>query len=297
MNDYKEYLKTKQYSWSTIDAYMKAVRMYFEWLEGEELEVTQITYNDLLVYIKYCNKQGITRKTMQTYMMPVKHYYDHLIREEIMVSNPASGIEIKGVKRKVLYHILEPHQLNRLYYEYPDQSDKDRRNKVMLGLLVYQGLRTEELSRLTTKQIKLREGKIDVLGSRKHNGRLLELESHQIMDMYDYVLNTRREILTMEPKRKSQKRQQTEQLFIGEGGNCYSLNNFMTQLMIKVRKIDPSVRNAQQIRASVITKWVKGYNLRKAQYLAGHRYISTTEGYLQNDMEGLKEEVEKFHPM
>ena len=71
----------------------------------------------------------------------------------------------------------------------------------------------------------------------------------------------------------------------------------MTQLMIKVRKINPSVQNAKQIRASVITKWVKQYNLRKAQYLAGHRYISSTESYLQNDVEGLKEEIQPYHPL
>jgi site-specific recombinase XerD len=65
----------------------------------------------------------------------------------------------------------------------------------------------------------------------------------------------------------------------------------------EVRKIYPNVKNAKHIRASVIAKWVKMHNLRKAQYLAGHRYISSTESYLQNDMEGLKEEVDKFHPM
>ncbi len=47
----------------------------------------------------------------------------------------------------------------------------------------------------------------------------------------------------------------------------------------------------------MVQSWVKMYNLRKAQYLAGRQYISTTEGYLQNDMEGLKEEVQQFHPM
>lgn len=113
------------------------------------------------------------------------------------------------------------------------------------------------------------------------------------MGMYDYILQVRPEILKMEPKRKSQSKIETDQLFIGEGGNCCSLSNFMTQLMIKVGKINPSVPNIKQIRASVITKWVKQYNLRKAQYLAGHRYISSTESYLRNEMEGLKKEVQR----
>ena len=43
-------------------------------------------------------------------------------------------------------------------------------------------------------------------------------------------------------------------------------------------------------------EYLKQYNLREVQYLAGHRYISTTESYQQNDMEGLQEELNQFHP-
>ncbi|MEL6359273.1 MAG: integrase, partial [Bacteroidota bacterium] len=63
------------------------------------------------------------------------------------------------------------------------------------------------------------------------------------------------------------------------------------------RQLNPSVLNAKQIRASVITKWLRMYNLREVQYLAGHKYISSTEWYLENEMEGLQEEVQQFHPL
>jgi len=71
----------------------------------------------------------------------------------------------------------------------------------------------------------------------------------------------------------------------------------MSRMMIRLKAINPSVLNAKQIRASVITKWLKIYNLREVQYLAGHKYISSTESYLENDMEGLQEEVQQFHPL
>jgi len=71
----------------------------------------------------------------------------------------------------------------------------------------------------------------------------------------------------------------------------------ITQLMIKVRMINPSVKNAKQLRASVIVKWLKQHNLRQVQHLAGHRYISSIKSYQQNDMEGLKEEVQQYHPL
>lgn len=297
MNDFIDYLKKLQFSRNTLATCKRVINLYLDWVKMERLEPEQISYQDLLSFMKYCSKKGRSQRTTQHYLNTIRHYYNHLEEEGLIDINPVTGIEVKGVKRKVLYRILEPHELHALYNQYPSETISDRRNKVILGLLVYQGIRTEELARLTVKDVKLREGQIDILGSRKNNGRLLQLESHQVMDMYDYILQVRPEILKQAPKRKSQQKQETELLFIGEGGNRYSFSNFITQLMIKVRKINPQVINAKQIRASVITKWVKAHNLRKAQYLAGHRYISSTKSYLQNDMEGLREEVQQFHPL
>jgi len=260
------YLKRQQFSPRTIITSKRVLNFYQKWITQERIEPEQVSYQDMLGFMKYCSKKGISQKTIQHYLNTVKHYYNHLEEQNRVTINPTQDIEVKGIKRQVLYHIIESHELHKLYNEYPNNNHRDKRNKVILGLLVYQGI-------------------------------LMQLESHQVMDMYDYVLQTRPEILQMNPKRKSQQKQETDKLFTAEGGNIQSVSNLMTQLMIKVRKINPSVLNAKQIRASVITKWVKQYNLRKAQYLAGHRYISSTENYLQNDIEGLKEEIQQFHPL
>ncbi len=125
----------------------------------------------------------------------------------------------------------------------------------------------------------------------------MKLEAHQVMEMYDYVLKVRNEILEMPMKRTTQTPQQTDKLFIAQGGNITSFSNWITQLMLKVRKLNPTIQNAKHIRASVITKWLKVHNLREVQNLAGHRYISSTESFLENDLEGLSEEVQQFHPL
>jgi site-specific recombinase XerD len=159
----------------------------------------------------------------------------------------------------------------------------------MLSLLVYQGVKTEELIKLEVQDVKLREGKIEIPGGAKSERRLLQLESHQVLEFYDYVNNTRKEILTKSG-------QQTDKLFVSiEGGN--SLDSCMHRLMFWVKRKNKLVVNPKQLRASVIVKWLKLYNLRKVQYLAGHRYISSTESYQQSEMEGLTEEVNKFHPL
>jgi len=286
---FEAYLKSKGFTKKSIANRLKTINLYKQWAEIENLEIEQITYNDLLLFMKYSQQIGRTQKTINHYMVVVRHFYDHLIESGKTATNPATGIEVKGVKRKVLYHILEAHELNQLYNQFDDESLKGIRDKVMLGLLVYQGLQTSELARLEVKDIKLREGKIDVAGSVNSNGRILKLESHQVMDMYDYVLQTR-------PKIIAESKQETTKLLISESGGT-QISNFMSRMMQKLKKVNPSVQNANQIRVSVITKWLKTKNLRETQYLAGHRYISSTESYLQNEMEGLKEEVQMFHPL
>lgn len=295
--DFKEYLKSKAMTSQSIDKRLMMLTQYLDWLELENLEVEQVSYNDLLMFMKHCNRTGKTQRTTTGYMRIIEHFYDHLMEEERVEINPATDITVKGVKRKVLYYILEPAELNKLYNDYPAMTINQKRNKVMLGMMIYQGIRTEELGKLEMNHLELREGKIEIPGGRKSNRRTLQMEAHQVMEMYEYVMKLRSELLEMNPKRKTQKRQETEKLFIGEGGNCSSISNFVTQLMIKLREMNPQIVNAKQIRASVITKWLKVHNLREVQYLAGHRYISSTESYVQNDMEGLIEEVQMFHPL
>jgi integrase/recombinase XerD len=154
---------------------------------------------------------------------------------------------------------------------------------------VYQGVKTEELVKLNVKDVKMKEGKIEIPGGAKSERRLLQLESHQVLEFYDYVNSTRKEIL-------AQSQQETDKLFVSiEGGD--SLSSCMTRLMFWVKRKNKLVVNAKHLRASVIVKWLKMYNLRKVQYMAGHRYISATEAYQQSEMEGLSEEVNKFHPL
>jgi site-specific recombinase XerD len=74
-------------------------------------------------------------------------------------------------------------------------------------------------------------------------------------------------------------------------------NPIMYHIFKKLKKYNQKVENIKQIRASVITNCLGHYNLRKVQYFAGHPYISSTERYLQDDLESLHEIVNNFHPI
>ena len=295
--DFLEFLRRKQFSYKNLATHERMLLFYLKWVDRQGIEVEQISYQDLLAFIKACHQRGSSQKTIQNYINTIRHFYDHLIESGQVATNPTLGIEIKNIKRKVLYHILEAHVLHQLYNEYPDKSLRDQRNKVVLGLLVYQGLKVDEIAKLEMSHVDLREGKINVPSSLRSNGREMTLEAVQMINTYDYIQRVRPLFLEMRPKRKSQTKVDTDRLIVGEGGYCHSVSKVVSSIIKKLQKGNHNLLNAKQIRASVITKWVKSYHLRKAQYLAGHRYIGTTEGYLQNDLDGLKEQINQFHPL
>jgi site-specific recombinase XerD len=71
---------------------------------------------------------------------------------------------------------------------------------------------------------------------------------------------------------------------------------FAIALSLPLKKINHKSINLKQIRNSVVVNWLRQHNLRKVQYLAGHRYISSTERYQQDDLESLHKTINIYHP-
>lgn len=59
----------------------------------------------------------------------------------------------------------------------------------------------------------------------------------------------------------------------------------------------PNYKSLSHLRHSVVQNWLKRHNLRQVQYMAGHRYITSTEKLLEGDYESLKMIVLEKHPL
>ena len=153
--------------------------------------------------------------------------------------------------------------------------------------MVYQGLNTNALIRLELEHVEVYKGKIRIPRTKRTNARELELKPWQVIELLEYIKEVREEI-------KRRRNVESERLFIP---NNARLGNTIQFIIKKLKPYNQKVENIHQIRASVITNWTKQYNLRKVQYLAGHRYISSTEQYLQDDLENMQEIINLHHPI
>jgi integrase/recombinase XerD len=287
----------------TIRQKMNYTGYFLKWLNNEHLQPSETRYNDLLNFIDYCKLEGNSKKHINSKLGSIRNFYEYLKKRNPNIINPALNLNLKGIKQKLPSNLIGYQELENLYQSFEASDNRSKRNKIILGLLVYQGVTTEELKQLEPGHLKLKEGKIYVPGGRKRKGRTLELKPFQILDLHEYLNEIRPEILNSinqpKPARKPDRINKTRlenQLFISINGS-ENIKNSLLHMFKAMQKTNPEILHPKQIRASVITWWLKNYNLRQVQYMAGHKYVSSTERYQLNNLDNLQKKIEKYHPL
>lgn len=295
--EYKEYLEQKDFSQSSIKSYKIVANRFNKWLKNQGLITSQITYNDITAYINHLQSKNNKQRTIQLEIGALKHYLNYQKLIGNLTHIPINNIKIQGVKRQSIYNIFTPEELDYIYKSYPnidankkgdEMTPKQKRDRIIIGLLVYQGLSTTDLSNIKLEHIQLYKGTIDVPATKRINSRTLKLEPHQAIEIQNFILEEREQLLQKFDKR-------TDHLIFNLGISN-AITNVLYNLMKNLKQQHPEIQSAKQIRASVITNWLKIHNLRKTQYMAGHRFVSSTENYRIHDIETLKNDIIQFSP-
>ncbi len=308
-NSFEKYLQARGLSKTTIKCYNSEAMEFLVWCDIQNIEVEQATTIEVTSYLKHLQNKGQHSRTRNINLNILKHFFSWQIESERREDNPAKHIKIRGTQGRTLYPIFSKQELESIYHAYqiPTKEHKKAkcnwfsnhllsksRNKAILSLMIYQGLCTDEVNRLTLQDVKLKEGSIFIAGTRKSNERTLELKPHQIMELMEYTLQVREALQSLTENK-------SELYFLptpSAGKKTLTDNdgiNIWKRLSQEIRNSQKKFINFQQVRTSVITHWLKQYNLRQVQYMAGHRYISSTEAYLAHQMEDLQADIEQYH--
>ncbi|MBN8703776.1 MAG: tyrosine-type recombinase/integrase [Bacteroidetes bacterium] len=288
LQHFENWLHTR-YRLNSVRNIITAAVSLMEWCKEKNINPIQLSYAELLGYIQFCSSNGNGKTTINQKITGLKHFYNYLQLLMIRDENPVEEIRIRNATRKVLGDIIPYETLENLYAAYPLNGVNRQRNKAIIGLMVYQALTTGELEALEVKDLKLEEGKIFIPSVSRSNSRTLKLEAQQLIHLQNYLLKIR-------PLFMAVSRKQITKLFMSRGKSS-KLGNSQFRLINEIRKVNPGIKDLRQIRASVIAHWYKLHHARQVQYMAGHRYVSSTEHYRTNRIETLQEQLEKIHPI
>ena len=301
MKEFIKHLIAKGYSRQTREGILKLNKRFTAWLTQNNIPVETITYNHILKYIQQLQQQGCKQATIKGYTISLKHYLNYLADNNYIPHNPIQAIKIQGIKRNMLHTLLSAEELEQIYNSYnslPPSGERKggcppqhlnqlarQRNKIILGFFIYQGITVHDLHNIQLTHINIKQGLITIPSTRRSNERTLKLEAHQIFELHQYITEVRPAILTATGK-------QGNQLFTSIGKSDKVIN-LMQKLLSELRTLNSQLTSIDQIRASVISNWLKSYNLRKVQYMAGHRYVSSTERYQSGNIEQLQDIINK----
>ena len=285
LQSFELYLREEGLKESTAVEHVKNMERFLVWANENELTgIDQMKYNELLTYVQYLKSKKLNIATINIRICSLRKYYEHLKAESIIENNPARRLFVRGNIKKIVANPLTYVELEQLYSEYakPKEYYREekhkiihRRNTALLGLMIWQAVHSGELCKMEIQHVKLDEGSIYIQGCSRSKSRELKLDSKQIIAMHRYMSETEFK---------------TEKLF-----ECH-LHNVIQYILGEVRGINPVIRNATHIRSSVILHWLKMYSKRQVQYMIGHKWISSTEHYQVQELDGLTDLLSKHHP-
>jgi site-specific recombinase XerD len=288
--EYISYLEKQITKDKQVMRHVRTLWKFNEWLIANQIsDLIRLTMSEIMNYVDYLLSIDIKVSTINVRLNSIRKYYDCLIELGHITKNPALYVQIGRKLKKVVESPLDELILDKLYQSFETYLDErpqptnigakhfelaNQRYKLITSLMIYQGLDTGELDKLHVVDIDIRKGTIYVSGKDRRNSRVLKLETFQILPIIHY--------LQMLPSTQ-------EKLF------DIKVQKSMYYILKYLKGIEPLVKNAEHIRQSRIMIWVSTLNIREAQYNIGHRYVSSTEVYAQQNTKELVDEINSIH--
>jgi integrase/recombinase XerD len=254
---------------------------FIEWLPTN-IEDSQ--YKHLMDYIGHLQELGKSTSHINRALQTISHYYRYKELPNIAITT-----RVKGSIYKAISPTLNQDQLDEFYtnYEVKTKNYYNQSDKLILGLMIYQGIEMGDFMTIETKDIDLVKGTIYIPQRGNRNSRIIALRSHQILQLHTYITQYRN--------------QASDKLLSPQSEDYHQLHHQMKLLSRSVKEqaktMGYDIEKLSQLRQSRIAIWTKEEGVRKGQYLAGFRRVLSAERYRKADMEDLKEQVMKYHPL
>ena len=283
----EEYLH-RRYTAETVKAYKREIEIY----QSNFKQAQQADYQAIVHYLGLLRNRYHNPRTISRILASIKAYYDFLSSSGKRKDNPAKSILLRdkqhrSIQLQDLFSKEETEPLLNRKERYPTLES---RNKVLMSLLIYQGLTPYEIVVLKLGDINLREASIYIKPTSSNNSRTLGLKPRQILLFHRYEKEIRPKLL---------KGALTDIFLIGHRGNPMNTDDISKHVIRSFKGLyAPRKVNCQTLRQSVLTQLLKaGNDLRVVQVFAGHKNPSTTEKYKQSDVEALKGAIQNYHPL
>lgn len=273
------------YTLTTFKGYKTCINSYLDWLMSNSIEPKKMTLNQTYDFLSYRRNKGDTIQNIKIYKTAITHF-NQVIG---MKSNPALLVHLAKRESKTPTQLLDEEFLDTIYRDTSANTLVQKRDRCILGMMLFLGLQRNELQILDLEDLKLEEARLHVPQTLTTNERYINLNPKQMMHLSQYIYDVRTPLL-------KEYRLQTNRLFFSCGDSS-GLEAVMARMMRRLKREFHYVKDFKQFKQSRMSIWVKELGLRQAQYLGGYRYVTSVQRYDFKSIDDLKLKLEYNHPM
>ena len=261
-SQFKNFLKEKGHSTSTIVAYSKDIEQLVDFLTGiNKTYVDEVTQTDIEGFLAKMNDEGYTPKSVSRKINSTRTFYRFLKSEGLIKEDPS--LLISHPK----YQLAPPRILTPTEYRaLRDAARNDPRMSAIIELLLQTGIRIGELTALRLSDI--HKDTLHIPAMEKHEERIVPLNKRAQESLNRY--------LEIRPKVNE------DHLFITKSGKPFLIRNIRTSIERYFRLAEIKNAKVNDLRHTYVAHHLKhGVSIVTLSKTLGHKRISTTERYLE----------------
>lgn len=304
IDSFLSYLKNvKRYSLLTVQAYEEDLNQFFEFCEKYELisRYTEVTSKMVRRFEVALMSGGLeltgkrekrklkpmTAKSVRRKLSSLRTFFRYLMREGKMEADPTEIVVIPKISKK-LPEFVPDYKMDELLNAHQEENDfREIRDRMVLMMAYYTGMRRSELVGLTVDDIDLGNGMIRVNG-KGDKQRLVPMLAELIKEVEIYL----------ELRERNMYGKEHRIFFITDKGDPI-YDKFVYRLVVRYlgEVTSRTKRSPHVLRHSFATALLNnGACIEAIRKLLGHSGLAATQVYTHNSFESLKRVYNKAHP-
>ena len=291
-----EWMRVTNYSEKTVENRQLYLIYFIQWAEDRGItrpnEVTKPIlerYQRFLYHYRKKDGQPLSFRSQHSRLIPIRAWFKWLTRNNHILYNPASELELPRLERRLPKHVLTIRE-SETVMRVPNLSEPlGIRDRAILEVLYSTGIRRMEVVNLKLYDIDVDRGTLMVRQGKGKKDRMVPIGQRALGWINKYLTEVRHTLIldpnditlflthlgeAFTPNRLTQMvREYVDAADIGKRGSCHLFRHTMATLMLE-----------------------NGADVRFIQAMLGHAKLETIQIYTQVSIRKLKEIHEATHP-
>ncbi|ADL12127.1 tyrosine-type recombinase/integrase [Acetohalobium arabaticum] len=300
MEDFLQWIEVeKGYADSTIKAYEYDILLFLRWYDGGEIiqgenkedlkiklkriELENVTLEELRKFVVYLAQElDYSNTTRCRKIASLKSFWNYLCKVRKLTDNIASDLSLPK-KEPTTEIYLKQKEINQLFVAIDEISRNIIRDKSILAVLLYTGIRVSECINLNLSDIDLESRILRIVKGKGGKSRMIGINKELMPYIKDYLQKRQQVLIEGNP------------LFLSERGNRLNKRTLQYHFKRWVEEAGlPDEVTVHKCRHTFLSHLCQnGASLAEIKQISGHKNLASLQRYLHNDQKRLNKIVNK----